>query len=239
MGLQVPCQLRLQVVLWYRIQIVLCHLAGGSTRPLADAATGGVVLLDTDHVVSPVNWVYRSPVTCGYRWCCVAGYRLYCVPCQLMRDMQSPALKNSNAYQELHTLKWFNQMCRYVRYYITWMNDVYLCSVTWRSGCVLCYLEYRLCSVTWRTGCAVSPGIQLCSIAWCTGCLVRPGVHVLLWHLAYRFSGCDLVYTAVAPGAQVVQSVTWRTGCVVWPDVKVCSVIWRTGCVVRLDVQVG
>ena len=122
--------------------------------------------------------------------------------------------KTQNAYQELHTFKWFNQMCRYVRYYITWMNDVYLCSVTWRTGCVLCYLEYRLCSVTWRTGCAVSLGIQLCSVAWCTGCLVRPDVHVLLWHLAYRFR--DVTWYTLQwhlahrlssqwPGVQVVQ----------------------------------
>ena len=34
---------------------MLYHLSVRSTGPLSAAATGGVVFLDTDHVVSPVS----------------------------------------------------------------------------------------------------------------------------------------------------------------------------------------
>ena len=34
---------------------MLCYLPVRSTSPLSAAATGGIVLLDRDHVVSPVS----------------------------------------------------------------------------------------------------------------------------------------------------------------------------------------
>ena len=45
---------------------MLCYLPVRSTSPLSAAATGGVVLLDTEHVVLPASWVYKSPVSCCY-----------------------------------------------------------------------------------------------------------------------------------------------------------------------------
>ena len=68
---------------WVPWGYMLCHLSAISTGPLSAAATGGVVLLDTDHVVLPVSQVYSPSVSWCYRWCCVNEYRYCCVTCQL------------------------------------------------------------------------------------------------------------------------------------------------------------